>query len=242
MTEHFFPPLLDLSPDEIRTRKQHLLREIAGGPQRARLPRTRIIGIVAAAGAAAAIAAIAVALVPASPGRSRSPFTPAAAKPTLAPFYSFHASVTSYSADHRDYSQIGDHVIPSLDALAASRKDIPRAVLALAAAQARSYGNRRQVRVQWLKTTRQTAVSAENAGRVDGGSLPVYFVILHGHFVDNSAPRPHGATSPRGRIVTDTIEIKTGRTLDFGIGNGEPKFSKTGKPHDFVIYGHRRSR
>ena len=96
--------------------------------------------------------------------------------------------------------------------------------------------------MEWVKTTRQTAVSAENAGRVDGRSLPVYFVILHGHFVDNSAPRPHGAKPPRGRILTDTIEIKTGRTLDFGIGNSEPSFAKTGKPHHFVIYGHRRSR
>lgn len=250
--EDFFPPLVHLSPGEIETQKQHLLSEIAREPQRARLPlhvpaskRTRMLGIAAAAGTAAAAVAIAVALVP-TPG-GRSPLGPRSAGPPFAPLYSFHASITSRSPDDRYHgpaslAPIGARVIPLLDDVAGSRKHIPRAVLALAAAQAHAYGNRGPTLVQWVKTTRQKAVSAENAGRVDGGSLPVYFVILHGHFVDNFASHPAGAKPPRGRILTDTIEIKTGRTLDFGIGNGEPDFSKIGKPHHFVIYGHRSSR
>ena len=248
--QNSFPPLLDLSPDEIQTHTQHLLREIAREPQRARRlffrKPTRIL--LAAAGAAMAAAAIAVALVPSSGGRT---LNPRSAAPPLAPLYSFHTSITSDSPGGGYYSSTGlngDHRIPSLTVAAAlsgdaaSRKHVPRAVLVLAAAQAHAYGNRGPTLVQWVKTTRQKAVSAENAGRVDGGSLPVYFVILHGHFVYSFAPRPPGAKSPRGRILTDTIEIKTGRTLDFGIGNGEPNFAKIGKPHHFVIYGHRRSR
>ena len=250
--QDFFPPLVHLSSDEIEAQKQHLLSEIARQPQRARLPlhvpaskRTRMLGLAAAAGAAAVAAAIAVALSPTSGGRS--PLSPHSAALPLAPLYSFHASITSTSRSDRYYSPAS--VRPdaaysrvSLVGALASKKHIPRAVLVLAAAQARSYGNRGPTRVQWLKTTRQKAVSAENAGRVDGGNLPVYFVILHGHFVDKLAHLPLGAKPPRGRIVTYAIELKTGWPLDFGIGNSEPNFSQAGKPHHFVIYGHRRSR
>lgn len=240
MTDHdFFPPLLDLAPDEIRAHRQHLLGEIGSEPRRAK--RTRMLGI--AAGAVAAAAAIAVALAPTSGGRS--PLGPRSAATPFAPLYSFHASVSSAPGDERvtptGLGPIEDSVIPLVDGVAFSRTHIPRAVLALAAAQARSYGNRGPTLVEWAKTTRQEAVSAENAGRVDGGNLPVYFVILHGHFVDNSAPRPPGGQPPRGSILTDTIEIKTGRILDFGISKSEPNFSKIGKPHQFVLYGHRRS-
>jgi len=241
--QNVFAPLLDLSPDEIQTHKQHLLREIAREPQRARRllfgKRTRIL--LAAAGAAAAAAAIAVALVPSSGGRILSPRS---AAPPLAPLYSFHASIADTPLGDRRYPQASywrDHVVAVLDARAASGKQIPRAVFVLAAAQAHTYGNRGPTLVQWVKTTRQNAVSAENAGRVDGGGVPVYFVVLHGHFVYSFAPRPPEAKS-HGRILTYTIEVKTGQTLDFGIGNSEPNFSKTGRPHHFVIYGHRRSR
>jgi hypothetical protein len=240
MTDHdFFPPLLELSPDEIRAHKRHLLSQIARQPRRARLKRTRILVAAAAAGAAAAIA---VALVPSS--GNREPFRPSSARPPLAPFSSFHADAAwgDRHSSPASLEPIGDVVIPLLNGQSLSRRHVPRAVLALAAAQARSYGNRGPTRVEWVKTTRQKAVSAENAGRVDGGKLPVYFVVLHGHFVYDGAPRPPGAQSPRGRILTDTIEIKTGRTLDFGLGNGEPDFSKVGTPHHFVIYRHRRSR
>ena len=244
MTDHdFFPPLLDLSPDEMRTHRRHLLSEIGSTPRRAK--RTRILVIAAAAaGSIAAAAAIAAALVPSAGVRAPNPRS--AARP-LAPLYSFHASVTAHAPDDRYYSpggftSPGDQVIPFLDAAVFPREHIPRAVLALAVAQAHSSGNRGPTRVEWVKTTRQKAVSAENAGRVDGGSLPVYFVILHGRFVAEFTPRPHGAKSPRGRILTDTIEIKTGRILDFAIGNSEPNVSKIKKPHHFVVYGHRRSR
>jgi hypothetical protein len=93
-----------------------------------------------------------------------------------------------------------------------------------------------------VKTTRQKSVSAESGGLVPGGSLPVYFVVIHGHFVDTLARLPLGAKPPRGRIVTYAIESKTGWPLDFGITNSEPNFSKTGTPHHFVIYGTRSSR
>ena len=254
MTNHdFFPPLLDLSPDEIRAHNRHLLNETAREPKRARRP----LFVAVAAAAAGAAAAIAVALVPSAGVRVP---TSHSAAPPLAPFYSFHASVTSTSPGDRYYAATsfardGDHVISLLDDLTLadveSRNDIPRAVLEFApravfefaATRAHAYGNRGPTLVEWVKTTRQKAVSAENAGRVDGGSRSVYFVILHGHFVYETASRPHGARLPRGRILTDTIDIKTGRTLDFGIGNGEPDFSKTGTPHHFVIvYRHRRSR
>jgi hypothetical protein len=202
-----------------------------------------MLGIAAAASAAAVGVAIAVALVPASGGRR--PLNPRSAAPPLAPLYSVHASVASNSLSDRTAppsSFSSDQLLSMVAAPTALGKHIPRAVLVLAAAQAHSYGNRGPTLVQWVKTTRQRAVSAENAGRVDGGGLPVYFVILHGHFVDKSAHLPSGAKQPRGRILTDTIEIKTGQRLDFGIGNGEPNFSRTGTPHHFVIYGHRRSR
>jgi hypothetical protein len=239
------PPLRDLPPGRLETHHAHLLSEIE--IRQESKPRRRLVSLnptpLRLAGVAGVAAAIAVTLV--STSGSRKPLTPDAAAPR-APLYSFHVSITSHSRDGRftpdAFKPSGDHVIPLLDGVSASRERIPRAVLVLAVAQAHAYGNRGPTPVQWVKTTRQKAVSAENAGRVDGGNLRVYFVILHGHFVDNSAPRPPGAKPPRGRILTDTIEIKTGRTLDFGISNGEPNFSKIGTPHHFVIYGHRRSR
>lgn len=246
--QDFFPPLVRLSSAEIEAQKQHLLSEVAREPRWARLPlrvpaskRTRVLGLAAVAGIAAVAVAIGVALVPASGGRS--PFTPTSAKPPLAPFYSFHVS-GAFTPDARDTPPIS---FSSADALpmhraAALGEHVPRVVLQLAAAQAHAYGNRGPTLVEWVKTTRQKAVSAENAGRVDGASMPVYFVVFHGHFVDTSAHLPPGAKPPRGRIITYAIEVTRGWPLDFGITNSEPNFSKTGKPHHFVIYGHRRSR
>lgn len=244
--EPSIPPLRDLPPGHLEVRKHHLLAEINRRPERRlRLPSVswspwRLAGL---AGAAAGTA-VAVALVSSSGGQSPLRPNPRSAAP---PTYSFHASITSPSPFDRYYrpdslrSDSADYT-PAFRGSSAFGKHIPRAVLMLASDQAHSYGNRGRTLVQWLRTTRQKAVSAENGGRVDGGNLRVYFVILHGHFVDKAASRPRGAKPPRGRILTDTIEIKTGRTLDFGIGNGEPNFSKIGKPHHFVISGRRKSR
>jgi hypothetical protein len=237
--QDFFPPLLELSPGEIQSHKRHLLREIAGEPKRSWRP---LFAGVAAAGAAAAIA---VALLPWAGGRTPKP---RAAVLRPAPLYSFHASLTSRTPLDRYYSpdgSIGDHVYPAFDgvtSLPVSTKGIPRAVLELAAAQAHAYRNRGPTLVEWVRTSRQKAVSAENDGRVEGGGVPVYFVVIHGHFVYKAGSSPRPARLERARVMSYTLEVNNGRALDFGIGNGEPSFAKTGKPHHFVIYGRRRSR
>lgn len=79
----------------------------------------------------------------------------------------------------------------------------------------------------FVETTRQAAEDASHGGKVDSNTA-VYYVVLHGHFVDSKAFLPAGANSPVGNEIDFTIDKATGEILDFGIGNGTPALSRLG--------------
>lgn len=240
------PPLRDLPPRHLEARKQHLLAEITREP-RSRLRasiRWTPLRLAGVAGAAAA-AAIAVALVSTTGGGvSTSGRTSAA---PIAPLYAFHASLASRVKGNHSYAVT--YRASVLDAERAARtQGVPLPVFVLARRQAASNGDPHPTRADWLKTTRQQAVSSQSSDRVDSGGRPVYFVVLHGHFVDENAyylgrgKKGSSANAPHGTVLSFTIDVKSGDVLDFALGNSSPNYSKIGTPHRFTLGGHGRSR
>jgi len=233
-----FPPLLDVSPGELEVQKQHLLSEITREREKTRLslpgiPRLRprfVVPAVAVIGAAA----IAVALVSTSGGGSPGGTVAA----PVAPLYAFHASLSSTVRANHFYGYE-----PSFANLtgAKARHGVPALVSAWARREAAVNGDRHPLRGEWIKTRRQRAVSSQSADRVDGGQRLVYFVVLHGHFVDRNAyylsrgKKGSSTGAPHGTFLTFTIDAKRGAILDFALANGAPSFSKLGTPTRFTI-------
>lgn len=89
---------------------------------------------------------------------------------------------------------------------------------------------------QWVETTRGLAVASQSSDVVDSNQN-VYFVILHGHFVDHYAYTPPGAPDPTGTVLTMTIDVATGNVLDSGLTTSDPNYSRTGIPAAFSMTG-----
>lgn len=104
-------------------------------------------------------------------------------------------------------------------------------------------GDRHPTAVQWVRTTRQLAVSSQSGDRVDSPGRQVYFVVLHGRFVDNNAYfLGSGANAPRGTVLSFTIDRRSGQILDFALGNRNPDYAKIGRPHRFGFGKVRRTK
>lgn len=88
---------------------------------------------------------------------------------------------------------------------------------------------------QWVETTRQRAVSSQSGDTVDSGSTPVYFVVLHGNFVDTKAYVPGGAAYPAGTVLSFTIDAANGQLLDLTLTKSDPDYSHTGEPQTFAL-------
>ncbi|HUZ14819.1 MAG TPA: hypothetical protein VMU72_01410 [Gaiellaceae bacterium] len=158
--------------------------------------------------------------------------------------YAFHVPWTrSITLSGRDY-------LPAVQSKSLSTADslhpggrVPSGVYVLARYQAAANGDRGPIAVQWVKTTRQLAVSSQSGDRVDSPSRPVYFVVLHGHFVDENAYYMGGAArAPRGTVLSFTIDRKSGRVLDFALAKKSPDFSKLGRPQRFSFGSGRRAK
>jgi hypothetical protein len=60
--------------------------------------------------------------------------------------------------------------------------------------------------VEWIETTRNKAAALTRAVP-EATDLPVYVVQMQGDFVLDSAPRPAGATSPRGTVLMVILPV-----------------------------------
>jgi len=81
------------------------------------------------------------------------------------------------------------------------------------------------IRPTWAKavvTTHQQALRSCTPGDTVPGNPTVYLVVMKGHFVDYSAPRPPGAPPPRGTYVCFDVLARSFRISDYGIGYKPP--------------------
>jgi hypothetical protein len=120
---------------------------------------------------------------------------------------------------------------------------VPRAVYALARFQAAANGDPRPTAMQWVKTTRRLAVSSQSSARVDSPTRTVYFVVLHGHFVDKNAYYlGSAAKAPKGTVLSFTIDRRSGQVLDFALARRSPDYSRLGRVHRFSFDNGRRTK
>jgi hypothetical protein len=117
---------------------------------------------------------------------------------------------------------------------APSTSRVPAFVTAAANRVAAINGDAHPSSAAWVKTTRQTAVSAESTDTVDSNQ-PVYYVVLHGHFAATKGYLGPGAAVPTGTILTLTVDASTGEVLDNGLSNRTPDFSHTGPPSALAL-------
>lgn len=103
----------------------------------------------------------------------------------------------------------------------------PAFVGELAARLAAINGDARPASASWVQTTRQTAVSANSQDTVDSNQT-VYYVVLHGNFVDKNAYLPVGASPPRGTVLTFTVDVQTQSVLDTSLSDNEPDMARVG--------------
>lgn len=236
------PPLRDLPPGRLETHHAHLLREIGRRRRwRLRLPSVTWtsprVALVAGASAAAA-AAIAVA----GGGTPSGHVASLDLSPRLS--YAFHVEPA-----RMDKNIASDYLPAPGDARFTRQRGarVPRAVYVLARFQAATNEDRSPTAMQWVKTTRQLAVSSQSRDRVDSPRRPVYFVVMHGHFVDKNAycqcvgAKGSAAGAPTGTVLSFTIDGRSGQVLDFALSNRSPDFSKLGRTHRFT-FGQGRGR
>ncbi len=111
---------------------------------------------------------------------------------------------------------------------------LPQYVANLVAKIAAAGGDPNPSSVKFVTTTRQAAMDLIHGGRV-GSNQPVYFVVLHGHFVDTVARVPPGSPFPSGHVITLTIDTATDPTvpgyLDYTIGDEVPDLTSLGPVH-----------
>jgi hypothetical protein len=81
---------------------------------------------------------------------------------------------------------------------------------------------------QAVLTNRQAAVALESQDRIKENQ-DVYYVVLHGHFVDDMAFLPSGASPPTGNTIGITIDAQTQEILDFSISNKVPDIARLGR-------------
>jgi hypothetical protein len=84
----------------------------------------------------------------------------------------------------------------------------------------------------FVRTTRQAAMSLSGAGRV-GSNQPVYYVVVHGQFVDQNAKVPAGKPLPSGAVITFTVDCANRSILDFSIGQTAPNIARLGPVQGF---------
>src|SRR5436309_1535448 len=103
---------------------------------------------------------------------------------------------------------------------------VPAFVTAAASRVAAINGDAHPSSAAWVKTTRQTAISAESTDTVDSNQS-VYYVVLHGHFAATKGYLGPGAAVPTGTILTLTVDASTGEVLDNSLSNKTPDFPHT---------------
>jgi hypothetical protein len=84
-----------------------------------------------------------------------------------------------------------------------------------------------------VPSTRRIAEDVD-AGAGINSNLPVYFLLLHGHFTVDG-PIPRGAKPPTGSIYTLTINSRTNQGMDVGVGDLMPDLYAIGEPEPLPL-------
>jgi hypothetical protein len=119
--------------------------------------------------------------------------------------------------------------VGSVDAAAGPRSS-PAWVVSLAARVAAGNCDPHPSVARYVRTHRQAGAGGD---RVDSDQ-PVLLVVLRGRFVHHYFYGPPGAKPPRGTAIDFTVDLKTHKILDFGIGSRSPQLSRLGVVHDFL--------
>jgi hypothetical protein len=129
---------------------------------------------------------------------------------------------------------VGSMALYAAAATAASTAHaLPAYVVKIAEQQSKENGDPIPTRAVAVDTTRGAAMAAAAAGRVDGSMIPVWFVVMDGHFTDHNARVPPGAPLPTGRVIAFTINQHTHHIMDFGIGDRSPNLASLGTVTSF---------
>lgn len=105
-----------------------------------------------------------------------------------------------------------------------------RRILQLAERAAARAGDRYPILIQHSQGTRHNANLVDSGDVVPGGQWS-YLIAERGHFVLNDAPRPSGASAPRGSVLTLIVNAAAGGVSDSGVSNRYPDLDNLGPVH-----------
>lgn len=93
-------------------------------------------------------------------------------------------------------------------------------LVTLAERQATLWHDAHPSRAVYRNSVRGLANAVLSGDGVGGSRIPVYVVVLRGHFIGGtSVSIPAGARPPRGRFLSLVVDARNGHVLDVGISN-----------------------
>lgn len=102
-----------------------------------------------------------------------------------------------------------------------------RQILRIALKAAAAAGDPRPILIQHSEGTHSKANQIASGGYF-GGNAWSYLIAERGKFVFKDAPRPFGASAPRGSVITLVLDSATGRVSDDGISYRYPALPQLG--------------
>lgn len=144
------------------------------------------------------------------------------------------AGASRAGASRADATRPRAQASPTAKLAAPSGSQVPAFVTAAANRVAAINGDAHPSSAEWVKTARQTAVSANSTDTVDSNQS-VYYVVLHGRFAATKGYLGPGAAVPTGTILTLTVDASTGEVLDNTLSSKTPDFSHTGQPRALAL-------
>jgi hypothetical protein len=103
----------------------------------------------------------------------------------------------------------------------------------LAARVAASDGDEHPRSAEYVRATLGAAMAAKHAGWMNDDQ-EVYFTVLRGSFIHWNFRGQHGASAPRGTVVTFTVDPVTQGIYDYGIGDQLPDLATLGQVHSLA--------
>lgn len=123
----------------------------------------------------------------------------------------------------------------NLGSAGSSASRLPRSVVLLAKRLAAFNGDNDARSVEWVRTTRQLAVSALSGDHVAEPDRPVYFVVVGGTF--EGARWNTGTSSFRATVMSFAVDTSTGVVLDFTLGSAAPNYGRLGQVRKLTLKG-----
>jgi hypothetical protein len=115
----------------------------------------------------------------------------------------------------------------SLNASVSEPRLAERQIIQVAMAAANGAGDRAPTLIQHSEGTREKANLIDSGDIVPGQGWS-YLIAERGHFVLDDAPRPFGASAPRGSVLTLIVDAATDQVTDTGLSNRYPDLAKLG--------------